>query len=277
MSDFDLERLEAWMQTVVLHPSDVEEAVASPEAEVLVPSADVATVIKTTRGLSPCDRLEIYHGMYPLRMREALESDYPTLLELRGGHAFSHLVEDYIAVHPSRSYTLNRLGDHLPGFLATWGPVKGRPLRRDLARLELAMTEVFDAEERAPLAPEALAAVPPDRWADARLTLIPALRLLSLTSPASRVLDALRAEQPLPPPRRTTERLVVYRRDYRIRRRELPAPAYLLLKGLHDGETLGESLSKVASRFGARTSAAAVGRWTSEWVEEGLVAAIDVP
>src|SRR5204862_520300 len=83
------------------------------------------------------------------------------LLALLGEERFTELVRAYVEAFASRSYTLNRLGDRLPGFLASWGPRRGRALRADLARLELAMMEVFDEVETPPLVAEALARVAP--------------------------------------------------------------------------------------------------------------------
>jgi len=60
--------------------------------------------------------------------------------------------------------TLNRLGDHMPKFLADGGfdRLKRRAFATDLARLELLMSEVFDAEDSPVLNEEQVAAVPPD-------------------------------------------------------------------------------------------------------------------
>jgi len=270
----ELERLQTWMQTVITHPASIEEAVVSDEAEALIPSAVVSGVIRARGELSACDRLEIYHGMYPLRMREALAADYPTLERLVGEVTFGRLVDDYVAVYSSRSYTLNRLGDRLPVFLETWGPKKGRALRRDLARLELAMTEVFDADEVASIEPSGLAAIPTERWSDARFTMVPALRLLSLAAPAHRVFDALRADEELPPMRARTERLVVFRLGYRVRRREVPEAEYRLLRAISSGSTLGEALDGISSRFGSSLPAASVSTWMAEWVVDGLFASV---
>jgi hypothetical protein len=80
-----------------------------------------------------------------------------------------------VSAHPSRSYTLDALGRRLPDF------VRGARVRRpafchDLARLEWAVTEVFDAPETRPLAAGDLAAVAPGDWERARLVPVAALR-----------------------------------------------------------------------------------------------------
>jgi len=71
-SELGLERLQRWMQSVVVHPGPIEQALGSPEADALVPAPRVSEVILPSKTLSSAERVEIYHGMYPLRMEEAL-------------------------------------------------------------------------------------------------------------------------------------------------------------------------------------------------------------
>src|SRR6185295_4303033 len=106
----------------------------------------VPDVILPSRSLTPGERLAIYQGMYPLRMNEALESDYPGLAHFLGPEAFQALVVDYVQAFPSRHHSLNRLGDHLPEYVSRAHGVTRRAFCHDLARLERAINQVFDAE-----------------------------------------------------------------------------------------------------------------------------------
>lgn len=263
-----LGELQRWMQAVLVHPAGAEAGVRSDEAAALLPPERVGEVVRGTEALSSVERLGIYHGMYPLRMRDALAADYPMLEALVGEHAFSHLVADYVAAHPSTSYTLNRLGDRLPEYLRTWGPVRGRKLRADLARLELALTEAFDAEPSSVLAPEEVAAVPPERWEEVRLVPVPSLRLLDLTTSASAVFDALRDEAAVAPGTRGRERVVVWRQELAVRRKEQPREAFALLSDLVGGASLGEALDRSAARRGPGPET--VTGWFADWVGLGL-------
>ena len=93
--------------------------------------------------------LEIYHGMYLSRMEEALETDYEQLKSFLGPRAFRALVASYVQAYPSRSYSLNPLGRHLADYIEVAPRVRRRGFCGDLARLEWAMAEVFDATETA--------------------------------------------------------------------------------------------------------------------------------
>ena len=67
------------MQEVVVHPGPIDDALASPRARAELPPGRLGEVVLPSRTLSPAQRIEIYQRMYPLRMEEALEIDYPTL------------------------------------------------------------------------------------------------------------------------------------------------------------------------------------------------------
>src|SRR5207248_8962330 len=103
---------------------EIDQALASPRARAALKGTALEEVILPSRSLRPAERVAIYQGMYLLRMEEALVSDYPALKHLLGDQRFAALVRDYVAAFPSVSYTLNRLGDHFPEFVAKW---KGAP------------------------------------------------------------------------------------------------------------------------------------------------------
>lgn len=191
--------------------------------------------------LTESDRIEIYRGMYEARMLDTLAADYPAVAAFVGEHDFGHLAHDYAAEYPSRSYTLNRLGDHFPRFLLEGTPLEDREFLHDLARVELAMTEVFDEAEVPLLEASAIAAITPD----SKLRLVPALRLLELDFPANDAFQSWRDEDPLvvPGPARTW--LAVYRRDYSVIRMPLEGKAYRFLSELASGATLAEACDRI--------------------------------
>ena len=276
MAELGLPELQRWMQAVVVHPGRMRDALAAPEAAEVLAPGDVAEVILPSATLDPAERVGIYHGMYLLRMEEALQSDYPGLRHLLGPRGFRRLVRDYVQAFPSRSYTLNRLGDHLPEFLATAGArVPGRAFAAELARVELAMTEAFDAAETPPLSAEAIAAVPADAWEHAVLRPVASLRLLALRYPVAAWLDSLDdPDHQHPPRRRRNTWVAVYRREYRVWRQELGREAFELLAALAGGLPLGQAVARRAGRRGA--DAEQLFRFFRQWVGAGLFTAVEV-
>jgi len=278
MLELPLDQLQGWMQDVIVHPGSPEEAVASERARDRVPPSRLAEVLLPSATLTPTERVGIYQRMYLLRMHEALQADYPALEHFLGHRRFRSLVRDYVHAHPSRSHTLNRLGVHLPEFVRT---VPGRFPRRafchDLARLELAISEVFDAAETAPLTEEQIAAVPPEAWERARLQPVEAFRLLTFRYPVVAYLQTFKDDNHDHPPARLKAcRAVVYRRNYALRRLELSPSAYGLLSDLASGLTLGEAVTRALGRGGRRAPREDdLFRWFQQWVAGGMFRAVE--
>lgn len=270
----ELTRLQRWMQEVVVHPGTVEEAIESESAIREIPSERLSEVVLPSHSMTSAERVGVYHGMYPMRMEEALKTDYPVIRYHLGDHQFGHLVREYVQRYPSTSYTLNRLGDHLPQFFLDEPEWHDAAFLHDLARLELAMTEVFDEEESPVLGSEELEAVPPDAWEEARLRPIPALRLLAFKHAVIPNLVAFHEDRPSPGPRRRATWVVLYRRDYSVLRLELSRAEYDLLKAIVEGAPLGEALATAAASKSQRQQAK-VFRWFRTWISEGLFAAIE--
>jgi len=269
-----LDRLQRWMQEVVVHPGTVEEAIQSDGAEHEIPSERLSEVILPSRSMTSAERVGVYHGMYLMRMEEALETDYPVIRYHLGDHQFAHLVREYVERYPSTSYTLNRLGDHLPQFFLDEPDWHEAAFLHDLARLELAMTEVFDEEESPVLSAAELEAVPPEAWEEARLRPIPAFRLLAFKHAVIPNLVAYHEDRPSPSPRRRATWVALYRRDYSVLRLELSRAEYDLLKEIVEGAPLGEALATAAASKSQRQQAK-VFRWFRTWISEGLFTAIE--
>jgi hypothetical protein len=264
------------MQAVVVHPGSIEEATASPAAAAEVAAAD--EVILPSKSLTPAERVDIYHGMYLLRMEEALATDYPALKHFLGDRGFYQLVRDYVQVYPSRSYTLNRLSDHMPEFLKNARGRKHQEFLVDMARLELAVTEVFDEQETAPLSEARITQVAPDEWERAVLKPIAAFRLLDVRHNVNDYAQSLKDEaHEHPKPRLKQAWLAIYRRNYAVFRLELSRAAYDLLSDLVSGEALGAALEAALGRDARRRPHPdQLSRWFRDWVAAGIFASLEI-
>ena len=269
-----LETVQRWLQAVIVHPGDVEEAIASPEAARELAPDDLAGIVKPSHSLTSAERVEIYHGMYLLRMVEALESDYPAIRHFLGEEGFEEFVRDYVQRYPSRSYTLNRLGDHVPQFFLDEPDRPDSAFMHDLARTELAITEVFDEQESPILGAEGLQTLPRERWAGARLRPIHALRLLTLRYAVVGHLEAAKLDLPAPRPRRRATFLAIYRQDYSVYRLEMNRVEHELLAALVGGATLGEALPAAALKLRQSAREETVFAWFRNWISEGIFSEI---
>lgn len=253
-----LARVQRWMQATILTPGPVREAIAAAPACAEFPVAGAQELVRASERLTGLERLDIYRGMYEARLIGALEVDYPALHSALGPELFQELAELYLTVHPSRSYTLNRLGDHLPAFLGKVEGLAHREFFEDLAQLELLETEVFDEEETGG------SAIPTEELERARFEAIAALRMATFRYPVNRYMVGFRIG---PKPRRPRPRVttvIVYRQEYQIRHLELEPQTIGLFQALCDGATLAEALEPVG------LSASKVESCFARWFSAGL-------
>ena len=277
----DLRRLESWMQAILVHPENAAVGLVSREAASLVPPERVEDIVVPTSALTSIERLDIYQEMYVLRMSEALESDYPALARHLGEHAFGHLVSDYVAAHPSQSYTLNRLGDYLPDFLKTWGPARWRPVRSDLACVERAISRVFDATDEPALPGANLLALTSETLAASRIAPVAAFAVLEVRSQALEFLDESDKKpesgkfvEKKTNPGTTTAKpktwVLLYRRSFAVQRRTLAPAAGRLLSALTAGKTVAEAIEGVRGSGRIAPPPKQITVWFREWTSLGL-------
>ncbi|HYK18292.1 MAG TPA: DNA-binding domain-containing protein [Bryobacteraceae bacterium] len=272
-----LEKIQRWMQACILNQGTAEEAIASDAAQAAIPADQARDVVLPSKTLSSLERLDVYRDMYLLRMEEALSIDYPSLKHFLGENEFMRLVARYVDVYPSRSYTLNRLGDHLCEFIATLNDMPRKDFCLDLACLEYALTWVFDAGETPPMTTEQVKAVPPDAWEHARLKPVEAFRLLAFEYPVSRYAGAVDEENPFPRIARKKTWVVAYRANYNLHRMDLTQPAYELLSALAAGKTMGEAIESVMIRkWRPAVKEAHLFEWFRDWMAEGFFQSVEL-
>ena len=256
------------------------EAVTSPCA-----GAELETGARRllTRGpkLDERERLEIYRYAYRARLVECLADDYPALQIALGGERFEELCHEYIERHPSSAPSLNYFGRHMASFCLSEAR-EPFPLRRfaaDLAALEWALVEVLHARVADALSPAELAAIPAERWPDARLPPSPAVRVLRSEYPVNAFFQAFKTGAEPSIPEQARSMVAVYRTDMTLWRMDLTPAMTTLLEGLFSGETLGEALGKLEQGLSEAEAAEAersVMVWFREWVAAGFFARVEL-
>ncbi len=187
--------------------------------------------------LDPTEMIGVYRQQYRLRIYDALAEDVPGLLHLLGEQA-ERVLWGYLEATPPSSWTLN----HIHHRLGDWLESTGAPAEQvDMARLEWAVAEAFEAAAGLPLGPADLGELPP-------LQLAPPVQLLRLRRNVHHLRSALLMGGEVPVLQEGDFPIVVFRRGHRVRHRDVPPELYLLLCGLSRGLPLEEALeSAVAS------------------------------
>lgn len=244
----------------------------------LVPSEEwsrfAAEHIAGSSRLSPAEQLEIYREQFWLRHTSSLVEDFPGLGGILGQQEWEKLAEAYLAQVTPESYTLRDLGFRLPEIIAQASWLPHQALCLDMARLELAYVEVFDAPDTQPLAPERLASIPEESFTEARLVIAPCVRLLSLRYPVADLRRKLRAEsdEPVAIPDERASHVVVYRRELRLWDMPVSPVAHVFLSALAEGRPLGAAAELAASSAEAEAElASSIGNWLQEWTRKGLI------
>lgn len=253
-----LREQQAWLQTVVTCvPSRVEDAMSrTPE------------YIKQGYGLDPESRLWIYRGMFPMRMVESMQLDYPGVAYALGEETFEEFVLSYVEEHPSSSWTLNHLGLHFPTFIAK-SNFRYRTFLHDLATLELNLAQVFDEPEVAALTPEALQALRPEDWEDLVLRPRPTSRLFKFSYPVSHFLFQVDNGHEPDRPAKSSQRVLIMRKGYQMNRVVLPEAGYFILKDLFSGKKLAQAIGRLVRKY-PEVGAAELQRWFAQWGDWGI-------
>lgn len=131
----------------------------------------------------PERRYAVYRNNVVAGLIDALAAAYPAVHRLVGARFFEAAAGIFVRVHPPRQRLMILYGAAFPGWLAAFPPAGRVPYLADVARLERARLEALYAADADPLPTAAIAALPPERLAGARLALHPALRIVASPHP----------------------------------------------------------------------------------------------
>ena len=232
----------------------------------------------SVRDTSKADRvtlLGVYRDGYALRLIEALTTDYPGVMAMAGPADFDRMARAYIAAHPSRHPSVRWYGRDLADFLATTEPYSATPAAAEMARFEWALGEAFDSPDSAPIAADALMALPQDAWETLAFTTLPSLRRLVLAFEAPQAwqrreevepgdLEVERAPEPLV--------WAIWRPDLVSNFRSLDADEAAMLDVLADGRPFPELCEAVAPFTGEEQAPARAAGLLRAMVEGGMIA-----
>jgi len=228
-------------------------------------------------------RLAIYRHAYRARLVAALTDNYTVLQRALGDEAFETLGLAYVEAHPSQHPSIRWFGHRLAEFMTERDDLVPHPALVDLARMDWALRDAFDASDAPVLPLSALAALPAEAWAQLRLQPHPSLRLLTLDWNIEPAWRALREHDPesganepeLPEPQAHRHSLAVWRQGLETRWRSLPALEAELLPMAVDGASFAVLCEQAALLLDDESQAAtAAATALHQWMAEGLFSAI---
>ncbi|WP_395735806.1 putative DNA-binding domain-containing protein [Prosthecobacter sp.] len=268
----DLRQLQRTMAAALMQPLTHRNGMhASTQVDFITPNDR----------MSGFERLEIYARQYWFRLLDCLYDDYPALRVLLGERRFHKLCREYLAQHPSTSWTLRNLGSALPAFITD-------DKARDVACVEWAQTLAFDEALKKPLHMDDLLGADPSSL---HLGIQPCVVLLQIGHAVDHFITAMKksdadvrgsASQAMSSaparenigkvPRLKKERvhLVVHRHDNQLYFKRLAPESFAMLAALRDGLTLADATELALAGTNPETDwPAQIRDWFAEFSQLG--------
>lgn len=243
--------------------------------------ADTTPALDSLRGdqrAQASTRLDIYRHGYRVRLRDALAVEYPGL-GLMARRRFQPLLQDYVEAHPSGHYNIRWHGAGLAAFLDYGRPWRDRPELAEMARLDWAISTVFDAADEPVLGLADMAVIPPESWPS--LTLVPQSNLQLVETRYN--IEAFRraADRDLARPRlrqySTPRTLLVWRQDMAVHYRSLDQDEITVLREALAGKPFAELCESLEPFHGEDAAMERMALMLHGWVTSGLLRSCNFP
>ncbi|GAC1644042.1 MAG: DNA-binding domain-containing protein [Bradyrhizobium sp.] len=218
----------------------------------------------------------VYKHAYSSRLVEAMRNDHKLLHSYLGDELFDEMGHAYVAVNPSQHPNLRWFSQALPDFLKSEEPYIDHPVLSDLAALEKALNDAFDAEDAPALVLADMAGFAPEAWADLIFRPHPSTFRLDVSTNASAVWLALKSDE-TPPDAVTLEepcRLLMWRQEVMPMFRELAIEEAMMWDEAASGIPFGVLCSMLATYDDPDGAAARGAGYLHGWMTAGLLTSV---
>ena len=216
-------------------------------AAVLDPALPAPDGLVGPTGAPAGKRFDVYRNNVAVGLTEALASAYPAVHKLVGDEFFRAMAGVYLRAQPPHSRMMKDFGDRFPRFLLGFEPARSLPYLPDVARLERARRIAYHARDAAPITPQSLADLTPDRLMQARAALTPSAQVIASKHP---ILAIWRANmQEGPKPTAMPQEVLIARKGFDPVQVELPTGGAHFVEALRKGASLGAALAIAPQGF----------------------------
>jgi hypothetical protein len=224
--------------------------------------------VRLVRGCDDSDRktrIRVYSDAYYLRLRDVLREDFPRVAALLGPERFEDAASGYLEVFPSKQPSVRHLGRALAEFLRRREDIP--KCLADLAQLEWARVEVFDAPDAESATISDFVSVPPDAWPALRFSTIPALQTLRAQYPVHQLWSG---DESLDVAAANTSIRVWRANDCRVFHAPMDERESAALRKMISGEPFAaicETFADLPAAEAAEEATALLARW----IEDGII------
>lgn len=225
----------------------------------LDPDRQTPALVTGPNGKAAVKRFSVYRNNVTVSLIEALAATFPATMRITGETFFRAMARFHVRETPPTSPLLFEYGRDFPDFIARYEYAQPMPWLSDVARIERAWLDAYHAADRPALAPDALAAVPPDRLGGAVFEAHPATRIVRSDYPAVTIFAANRASGPVGRIETAApESALVTRPDLEVTVRHLTPGSDILLVRLLSGVPLATAAEGAASQYPSLDLATAI-------------------
>jgi len=233
------------------------------------PSVIANTIISDD--VSADQRLGLYADAYKLRLKEAMMTDYEQLHAYLGDEMFDQLMESYISEYPSNKESLRYFSQKLPEKLKADQPWSQAVELSELAAIEKAFCDSFDAADSQPVTLTMLSQVPLDNWPTLKIKFHNSVQLLSMATNSFQIWKAL-SENAIPPEvEQDVTHWLIWRNDLVSRYIAITDAEVSAFKVMMVGSCFGDLCESLLEYYDEeQTPQQAVGILQS-WISHGMV------
>ncbi|MEQ9637864.1 MAG: DNA-binding domain-containing protein [Devosia marina] len=213
------------------------------------PAQPVPAGLVSPRGSVDSKRFAVYRNNVHVSLVGALAARFPVTRQLVGEEFFAGMARLYVGQTKPKGPVLLHYGDSFPDFVAQFPPASGLPYLSDLARLEAAWTDAYNAADADVLAPADLSTIGGDALAALDLTLAPSTRLVRSGFPVGSLWSAHQTTPVSIPALSGSECVLLTRPEADIRLTIIPPAAFVFLKAIGQGLYLGQAAEAALTDF----------------------------
>lgn len=238
--------------------------------------AAMAGKARATRKAAAETLLGVYRNAYPLRLLEALGTNFPRLKTVLGDADFDRMGRGYIAEVPPRHFSIRWYGDRLSRHLADTPPWNAAPALAELAAFEWALAACFDAADAPALGVADVAAIAPADWPGMTLGFHPSLGIFVSRWTVPELWNALEGasdEAPAPKPqaRSTPAPFALWRQEGQTQFRSLSRDEAAMLAQAREGRAFAALCELLAAFVPEDQAGGRAAQLLRAWVEQGWI------
>ncbi len=180
-------------------------------------------------------RLDLYADGYKLRLKEAMMTDYEQLHAYLGDDMFDQLMEAYITHYPSHHPSLRYFGKSIPVILAEKEPWKQIPELVEIAVLEKAFCDSFDAADGQAVTLQHLSRIDPNDWPSLKVRFHDSVQLLDMQYNSVQIWQALSNDEAPPAREQDPTCWLIWRKELISQFRAIAAAEERTIKMMESG------------------------------------------